>query len=92
MRKPDINSRTIVRPLGGLTEDVIWVRAKYPQVLKKLAKRLYFAEHGKDATLLAGAYICGFVKAVQLQFVDEETPNFLAVNRNRRKRHIPAER
>jgi hypothetical protein len=54
----------ILKPLGGLTEDVAWMDKKYPQVLKALAKHPHFAEHGKNATILADFYICGFMRGV----------------------------
>ena len=60
----------ILEPLGGLTEDLAWMHGKYPQVLKKLAKHPHFAEHGRNAKLMADAYICGFMRGRQRGWID----------------------
>jgi hypothetical protein len=73
----------IMQPLGGPTEDVAWLHHKYPQVLKRLAKHPHFAEHGRNAEILADFYICGFMRGRQLS--DNEMATFGAYNRNRRK-------
>lgn len=66
MRGFGIGIGKILKPLGGLTDDIAWMHEKYPQVLKKLAKHPHFAEHGRNATILADFYICGFMRGKQL--------------------------
>jgi hypothetical protein len=62
MRGLGIGIGKILKPLGGLTEDIGWMDPNYPRVLKKLAKHPDFAEKGKYAILMADAYICGFMR------------------------------
>ena len=72
----------ILEPLGGRTDDVAWMDKDYPRVLKRLAKHLHFAEHGKKlAPLLADFYICGFMRGRQI-------PGMLEVNLEMAKKKI----
>jgi hypothetical protein len=54
----------ILEPFGAKSEDEAWMSEVYPKVLKKLAKHRHFAEHGKNAELLADFYICGFYRGL----------------------------
>jgi len=73
MRGLGLGIGKILEPLGGKSEDVIWMHRAYPRVLKQLAKHPHFAEHGKLAELLADFYIDGFRRGLRA------TPNHKVV-------------
>ena len=65
MRGFGIGIGKILEPFGAKSEDEAWIHSVYPKVLKKLAKHPHFAEHGKNAELLADFYICGFYRGLK---------------------------